>query len=122
MPASVGGEAVTARAPKTGQGRHAQDRRGRRDDRHAFHIDGGGVRLSEQGTDPNVERGGFGARIIAGSMRQAGDIRRSFMAGAHIATVPYRLLVQMAHHPRTAETIREFGDAWEEARRQGRIT
>ena len=69
-----------------------------------------------------IERGGFGARIIAGSMRQAGDIRRSFLAGAHIATVPYRLLAQMAHHPRTVETIREFGDAWEEARRQGRIS
>jgi len=69
-----------------------------------------------------IERGGFGARIIAGSMRQVGDIRRTFMAGAHIATVPYSLLVQMVHHPRTVETIREFSDAWDEARRQGRVS
>jgi len=66
-----------------------------------------------------IERGGFDARIIAGSMRQVSDIQRSFLAGAHIVTTPYRFLPQMVHHPRTAETIAEFSRAWDEARRRG---
>jgi len=69
-----------------------------------------------------IERGGFEARIIAGSMRQIVDIQRSFLAGAHIVTTPYRFLPQMVHHPRTVETIAEFSQAWEEARRRGGLT
>lgn len=69
-----------------------------------------------------IERGDFDARIIAGSMRQIADIQRSFLAGAHIVTTPYRFLPQMAHHPRTVETIAEFSQAWEEARRRGDLT
>ncbi len=66
-----------------------------------------------------IERGGFGGRIIAGSMRQVGDIQRSFQAGAHIVTTQYDYLAQMAHHPRTVETIEEFKQAWDQAQRQG---
>ena len=69
-----------------------------------------------------IERGGFDARIIAGSMRQTADVRRSFLAGAHIVTVSYHLLSQMAHHPRTVETIREFKDAWDNARDIGDLS
>ena len=69
-----------------------------------------------------IERGGFKARIIAGSMRQVGDIPRAFLAGAHIVTTPYKFLPQMVHHPRTTETIREFKEAWDEARRKGGLT
>lgn len=69
-----------------------------------------------------IERGSFDARIIAGSMRQVVDIQRSFLAGAHIVTSPYKFLPQMVHHPRTVETIAEFSQAWEEARRQGGLT
>ena len=69
-----------------------------------------------------IERGGFAARIIAGSMRQTADIRRSFLAGAHIVTTTYGLLTQMAHHPRTVETIREFKEAWEAAREGGGLS
>ncbi|MFH1566987.1 MAG: transaldolase family protein [Gemmatimonadota bacterium] len=69
-----------------------------------------------------IERGGFDARIIAGSMRQVADIQRSFLAGAHIVTTPYRFLPQMVHHPRTVETIAEFKQAWEEARRRGGLS
>lgn len=66
-----------------------------------------------------IEHGGFPARIIAGSMRSVGDIQRSFLAGAHIVTTPYRLLPAMVHHPRTVETIDEFKAAWDEARQRG---
>lgn len=66
-----------------------------------------------------IERGGFKARIIAGSMRQVSDIQTCFCAGAHIVTTPYKFLPQMAHHPRTVETIQEFKEAWDTARQQG---
>jgi transaldolase len=68
-----------------------------------------------------IERGAFKARIIAGSMRGVGDIQRSFLAGAHIITTPYKLLPAMVHHPRTVETIQEFKNAWDEARQRGNV-
>ena len=69
-----------------------------------------------------IERGGFATSIIAGSIRQVGDISRAFLAGAHIVTIPYKFLPQMAHHPRTSETIQEFKDAWDKARRKGELS
>lgn len=87
-------------------------------------------RIADMGCDPDaaiqetayfIEHGGFKARIIAGSMRQVADIQRSFLAGAHIVTTAYKFLEGMAHHPRTAETVREFKDAWDQARRRGRL-
>lgn len=68
-----------------------------------------------------IERGGFKARIIAGSMRAVVDVQRSFLAGAHIVTTPYRFIAAMVHHPRTVETIREFKAAWDEARQRGDV-
>lgn len=68
-----------------------------------------------------IEHGGFKARIIAGSMRGVGDIQRSFLAGAHIVTTPYKLLPAMIHHPRTVETIQEFKAAWDEATKSGGV-
>lgn len=68
-----------------------------------------------------IERGGFAARIIAGSMRGVGDIQRAFLAGAHIVTTPYKLLAAMVHHPRTVETIAEFKAAWDDARERGDV-
>ena len=37
-------------------------------------------------------------------------------AGAHIVTIPPKILEQMPYHPKTEETIREFDRAWEEFR------
>ena len=54
-------------------------------------------------------------------MRGVGDIQRSFLAGAHIVTTPYKLLPAMVHHPRTIETIQEFKSAWDEARQRGDV-
>ena len=35
-------------------------------------------------------------------------------AGAHIAPITPKVLNQMAFHPKTEETIKEFDDAWKE--------
>lgn len=68
-----------------------------------------------------IERGDFKARIIAASMRGVADIQRSFLAGAHIVTTPYKFLPAMVHHPRTIGTIEEFKSAWEVARQLGDV-
>jgi transaldolase len=68
-----------------------------------------------------IERGGFDAEIIAASMRGIADIQRSFLAGAHIVTTPYKFLPAMVHHPRTVETIQEFKDAWDSAKQSGGV-
>ena len=57
---------------------------------------------------------GYGkVEVIVGSIRQAGDVSCALSAGADIVTVPPQILRQLVHHPRTAETIREFNEAWE---------
>jgi transaldolase len=51
-------------------------------------------------------------RIIAGSIRKPKDITEAAIAGAHIVTIPYKILIQMPYHPKTEETIKEFDQAW----------
>ncbi len=38
------------------------------------------------------------------------------MAGAHIATLPFKVLQQMVHHPLTDVGIVKFKQDWESAR------
>lgn len=81
-------------------------------------------RISDLGTDPVpvIEESArllhptTRTQIIVGSIRNLMDINRSLLAGADILTVPYTFLRQMAHHPKTVETIQEFNSAWAKAR------
>ncbi len=59
-------------------------------------------------------------QIIVGSIRNLMDINRSLLAGADIITVPYAFFKQMAHHPKTVETIQEFNSAWAKVRNEVR--
>jgi transaldolase len=59
------------------------------------------------------------SKIIVGSVRHVMDVNESLSAGAHIVTVPPKILRSMLRNPRTDETIREFNDAWA-ARGEGR--
>ena len=54
------------------------------------------------------------AKIIAGSMRNPSDVIDAAIAGAHILTVPYKIMTQMPFHPKSEETIQEFDNAWKE--------
>lgn len=54
------------------------------------------------------------ARLIVGSIRKPEDVAQAVAAGAHIMTVPSKILKQMAYNKRTEETIAEFDKAWEE--------
>jgi transaldolase len=53
-------------------------------------------------------------KLIVGSMRKPEDVTQAAIAGAHIVTIPYKILVQMPFHKKTEETIAEFDRAWQE--------
>lgn len=59
-----------------------------------------------------IEREGWKAKIIVGSIRHLADVNDALRAGAHIVTVPPAILKKMAWNPRTDETTREFNTAW----------
>jgi len=64
-----------------------------------------------------IEEGGFATRIIVGSIRKPEDVNEAAVAGAHIITIPHKILVQMPFHQKTEDTIREFDQAWLEFKR-----
>jgi transaldolase len=59
-----------------------------------------------------IEEGNFPTKIIVGSIRKSEDVNEAAVAGAHIITIPYKILIQMPHHWKTEETIKEFDQAW----------
>jgi transaldolase len=61
-----------------------------------------------------INRAGFKTKIIAGSIRKPEDVIEASVAGTHIVTIPYNVLIQMPYHWKTEETIKEFDKAWRE--------
>jgi transaldolase len=54
------------------------------------------------------------ARLIVGSIRTPEDVASAMAAGAHIVTVPSKILKQMPFNKRTEETREEFDKAWQD--------
>jgi len=80
-------------------------------------------RVKDAGEDPEkvvresrvlLDRMDAGTQIIVGSIRKPEDVIQAAVVGAHIVTVPYKILVQMPFHRKTEETIQEFDLAWQE--------
>lgn len=73
---------------------------------------------------------GLDAEVLAASIRHPRHVTEAALAGAHIATVPYKVLRQMIHHPLTDTGIVQFRKDWEvvqskdrnPVRRPGRLT
>jgi transaldolase len=65
-------------------------------------------------TRDQLEREGFAAKIIVGSVRHIMDVNDALEAGAHVVTVPPVILRKMLHNPKTDETVREFAAAWKQ--------
>ncbi len=61
-----------------------------------------------------IEEGGMDTKIIVGSIRKPEDVAEAAAAGAHVITIPYKILLQMVYHPKTEETIAEFDRCWVE--------
>lgn len=57
--------------------------------------------------------------IISASIRTPGQVTESAKAGAHIATLPYKVFRQMLKHPLTDAGIERFLKDWEAA--QGKV-
>lgn len=51
--------------------------------------------------------------IIAASIRSPEDVVDAALAGAHIATIPYKVICQMIKHPLTDAGIEKFLKDWE---------
>jgi transaldolase len=56
------------------------------------------------------------AEVLAASIRHPLHVTQAALAGAHIATVPFKVLQQMVHHPLTDKGITQFKQDWEAAR------
>ncbi len=52
-------------------------------------------------------------QVIAASIRHPVHVTESARAGAHIATVPYKIIKQMINHPLTDAGIKKFLEDWE---------
>ena len=57
------------------------------------------------------------SEIISASIRNPLHVTQSALAGAHIATVPFKILQQMVRHPLTDKGIVQFRKDWETARK-----
>lgn len=58
----------------------------------------------------------IGAEVLAASIRHPLHVTQAALAGAQIATVPFKVLQQMVHHPLTDNGIVQFKKDWEAAR------
>jgi len=56
----------------------------------------------------------FSTQVIAASLRHPQHCVAAARAGAHIATVPYKVLMQMIHHPLTDIGIDRFLSDWKQ--------
>ena len=56
------------------------------------------------------------SEILAASIRNPLHVTQAALAGSHVATLPFKVLQQMVHHPLTDQGIVTFRQDWEKAR------
>ncbi len=54
----------------------------------------------------------FDTQIISASIRGPQDVVRAALAGSDIATIPYKVILQMIEHPLTTKGIEKFNKDW----------
>ena len=57
------------------------------------------------------------SEVLTASVRHPRHVTEAAMLGSHIATVPFKVLQQMVHHPLTDKGIKTFREDWEKARK-----
>jgi transaldolase len=57
------------------------------------------------------------SEVLAASIRNPLHVTQAALAGAHVATIPFKILQQMVHHPLTDKGIVQFRKDWDEARK-----
>ncbi|HEY7522175.1 MAG TPA: fructose-6-phosphate aldolase [Candidatus Limnocylindrales bacterium] len=56
------------------------------------------------------------SEVLAASIRHPRHMTEAALAGAHVATLPFKVLQQMVHHPLTDKGIVQFRKDWDAAR------
>ena len=56
------------------------------------------------------------SEVLAASIRHPRHVTESALAGAHVATLPFKVFQQMVRHPLTDKGIVQFKSDWENAR------
>lgn len=62
-----------------------------------------------------VENFGFESRVLAASIRHPLHMVQAVQAGAHVATLPLKILEMMFKHPLTDSGLKRFLDDWNKA-------
>ena len=63
-----------------------------------------------------VELYDLDSEVLAASIRHPRHVTEAALLGSHIATLPFKVLQQMVHHPLTDKGIVQFKRDWEAAR------
>lgn len=59
----------------------------------------------------------YDSLVLAASVRHPRHVTESALAGAHVATLPFKVFRQMVRHPLTDKGITTFKSDWEKARK-----
>jgi fructose-6-phosphate aldolase, TalC/MipB family len=59
------------------------------------------------------DKHGFKTQIIAASIRHSLHVSQAALAGAHVATIPYKVLLDIAKHPLTQSGLEKFLADWQ---------
>lgn len=73
-----------------------------------------GMRLIKDITDIFAIHG-IESEVISASVRHPVHVTQAALAGSHIATVPYKVLLSLLNHPLTDAGIKRFLDDWKNA-------
>jgi transaldolase len=63
-----------------------------------------------------IEMYDYESEVLAASIRHPRHVTDSALAGAHVATLPFKVFQQMVRHPLTDKGIVQFRADWEKAR------
>ena len=58
------------------------------------------------------------AEVLAASIRHPRHVTEAALAGAHVATIPFKVFEQMVRHPLTDKGIAQFRSDWDKAREE----
>jgi transaldolase len=65
-----------------------------------------------------VELHDLETEVLAASIRHPRHVTDAALAGAHVATLPFKVLQQMVRHPLTDKGIVQFRKDWDSVRKE----
>jgi transaldolase len=60
---------------------------------------------------------GFATEVLVASVRSVEHVHKSLLLGAHIATMPYKVAVELVKHELTDAGLKKFQDDWESVKK-----